>query len=379
MKLLLRPYNVCIITIIMSFIFWIFPNFDILRKGFTEKNPIFDFSLVYIFSIYMLFYFSVYIGFKKSKKIKFLNKYNRSYNNIKSKKIYKIYLLISTIGVMFTLISIIKILGLSEIYKWINLGQANKLKYALYKNYSLGLLSLRYISAQSFALMLIRRVYFKIKSKFDYVALFNIFVCTIIASRLLLIYSIFSFVLYGISIGKLRGIKTSKKFLFILFIYITLNFLTFTRTKNFYLKYYGLGFLGSGFSEILTYLGTPFQGSLTMARLILSDNFLTLDKFYIISTIERSLTTNSSIVQLYFQYGYYYILIFILTGLFFGYLSRLFLFYKNTCLFFVYSMILYCFAEVWRTFIFFEGITITLTIIPVAIYFLLPTINKIKK
>lgn len=110
--------------------------------------------------LYFILFISIYIGFNIKKKYRILEKLKNK-DNISSDLIYLLFFLFGTFGVIFTYYKIIDILKIKGVLEATISGKANQLKYALYDNYTLGVLSLRYVTGQTFALFLIRRVIYK--------------------------------------------------------------------------------------------------------------------------------------------------------------------------------------------------------------------------
>ncbi len=365
-----KPYMAFLYTIFFSFFFWVFPDFGVLRSGFEKRADFFSLETLLLLFLYFILFISLYIGFNIKKKYKIL----KNKDNISLDIIYILFFLFSTIGVIFTYYKIIDILKIKGVLEAIITGNANQLKYALYNNYSLGVLSLRYTVGQTFALFLIRRVIYKKKKLIlDLLVVIELFLVILISARMIFIYSVFTFLLFYII---KKEIKINLKTLLVVCTVILILFiLNYSRNKEFYNQNYGLGFWGAGISEIKTYLGTPFQGAIIATRGVLSGNNMTIDEAYKYSTIEKSLTTNSTIWSFYLSFKTKYTFlfiqgIFIFTGIFYGIVLRFFYNLKNTCLYFSYSAIMYCFAEFWRLYLFNEGIVKVWIVIPIFIFLL---------
>ncbi len=376
-----KPYMIFLYTVFFSFFFWIFLDFGILRSGFEKRADFFSLETLLLLFLYFILFISIYIGFNIKKKYRILEKLKNK-NNISSNLIYLLFFLFGTLGVIFTYYKIIDILKIKGVLEAIISGKANQLKYALYDNYTLGVLSLRYVTGQTFTLFLIRRVIYKKKKLIlDLLVIIELFLVILISARMILIYSLVTFLIFY-TIKKEIKINL-KALLFVGIVILILFFLNYSRNKEFYNQNYGLSFWGAGISEIKAYLGTPFQGAIIATRGVLSGNNMTIDEAYKYSTIEKSLTTNSAIWSLYlsFKTKYTFLFIqgtFIFTGIFYGIVLRFFYNLKNTCLYFSYSAIMYCFAEFWRLYLFNEGIVKVWIVIPIFI-FLLYQIFKINK
>lgn len=369
-----NPSFVLSITLFLSFFMWRFPDFSVLRSGFKQRNELFSIEGLILLFMYIFFIILLYIGFRYKRR----NKINlNSYNHLSRNRIYHIFIIISTIGVVITYYNLLTKINFSMIKYWILTGTANNLRYLLYENYKAGLISLRYVIGETFCLMLIRRYIYRKKSYLDIIVLLEMALVIIISNRLILIFSLLSFGIYWNSKKKIK--LTLKTLTIIITIIIVLFLLTYSRTKNYYLINYNLGFLGAGISEIKTYLGSPFQGALTTISILINKDNIILEKFYLLSTIQKNLTTNSAIYDLVFNKNIDSIFTLILfLSLFFiiiSILMRYLFLYRETVLFFSYSTLMYATAEFWRLFIFFNGIMVVLFLIPIFIYYF----NKILK
>lgn len=369
-----NPSFTLFLTLFLSFFMWLFPDFSILRSGFRQKAELLSIEGIILIIIYIFFILIVNLGFKIN--IKYKNKFNDK-DRLDNNRIYYIFILISIIGVMTTYYELLSKIDFFLIKEWLFRGVANNLRYILYEDYSFGLISLRYVIGETFSLMLIRRYIYKKKSYFDILVLLEMISIVIISNRLLLIFSILSFCIYW-SFNK--KIKITLKTIVLVFMCIFIIFLlTYSRTKNYYLYNYNLGFIGAGISEIKTYLGSPFQGALTTISMLINKETITLERFYFVSTIQKNLTTNSAIYDLVFNKGIYSTLnLILILSIFFVVLSfviRFLFLSRKTALFFSYATLMYSIAEFWRLFIFFNGVIIVLFIIPIFVYYL----NKIFK
>lgn len=373
-----KPYYLVIYSVLGSFICWFFPSFNILRSGFEKRINFLSSEILGVIFVYLFFIIALFCGYHavKSKKIK-------TTCTIDDNKVYFMFFLIGSLGVLFTYKDIFKIISLSDIKNLINLGQANYLREITYLEYSVGFKSLRYIVGPTFSLMLIRRIIYEKKNIYvDSLVIIELFLVVLIAARLIFIYSIFSFLLFYNF--KYKKIKFNLKKLLVVFgIFIILSFFNYSRNKNFYQNNFNQGIIVAGVSEIKTYLGSPFQGSLQVMKYYLEDKNESLETFYKDSTIERGLTTNSAIFDFYFFYNiknFFVLLICSISGGFvLGVIIKVIRNFKYTPLFITYSTILYQILELWRGFFLGAGIFIVLEVIPIIVTIICSLIIKGEK
>ncbi|UTR06081.1 hypothetical protein MM326_18685 [Alkalihalobacillus sp. LMS6] len=377
-KVIFRPHIVIIITIILSGVAWWFPLDS--RKGFLIQESLTSQSVLLLLFWYLAIIFSAYIGFscgKKIKPIKLLNVNNDKVNNY----FYWIISLLSFIGVLSTYSTIV-INNPNFLLDVLN-ANANQLKYALYENYSQGFHSLRYLTIVSGAIAVLRIIK-KQHSIVNWMNIAAVLLTALVSSRLAIVMLIVLLMCNVIH----RQIRV-KKYLIVtisLITFIALAAFNYSRNANFYNDNYNLTSpIVMNIAEMITYLGAPFQATLGVLNNIEHFNhtpsiseifsFIIPETFHgilgldvnFVSTyrnfvdIEASLTTNSSLVLLVDSIGYYSLFIVILTVLIYSILIGHFNKYSNALVFISY-VFLYCIFEIWRLFLFNQGIIHTLTI-----------------
>lgn len=353
------PYAVLIITQLVCLAAWSMPSLGQIRKGFeVHLNILSIYGAQLFLSIFLTFFISCFfyrisIPKKPTPPPIFFTKKIL----LETVFLYRFFLFFSAIGVGSTLIKIVSFNGYVFLLESILSGEANQLKKILYDGYSVGILSLRYLSIPCFALMILKRK-LGIKQFTDIIALVFLISVVIISSRLALVFSVFLTVYLYISTKRNLLVNIPKLTLIALLGFIVLSLLNLSRNYGFY-QNRGANFLNAGISEIVTYLGTPFQGALIAFKYPIP-GISTLH--YKHSTIEHVLNTNSSFLQLFSDHGQLgLLLIFLtiaLTSSFLGLISTS----QRVSMKVLSGVLLYCYAEFWRVFLFNEGIIITLII-----------------
>ncbi|WP_417447435.1 hypothetical protein [Kangiella sp.] len=354
-----RPFLIMVFTQTASFLAWAFPSFDVLRKGFDKYWDIFSYSSVMFLMAYLTTLFTCYffylLGNRSSGSSGFM-----SYGVSKLEIIvyYYVVLIFSLIGVSATIGKIVSVQGVDFFYVSLVTGQANNLKETLYDEYSIGLMSLRYACILLMPLLILKRFYYS-KSYFDVLPILLLFSIVIISSRLALVFSVFlSIYIYTKYVSPIR-FSLMKVFIVSFLGYFLLSALNYSRNFGYY-DQKGMGFFAAGFSEIITYLGAPFQGAIYVFGRPEKNINLTN---YPETTIEFVLNTNSAFMHKisdFGQLGYFYILFFLAFCSFYvGWANKR----KYLCFQLVSGVIYYCFAEFWRVFLFDQGIVITLVVL----------------
>lgn len=358
---IVKPYGIVAFTIFTSYIMWEFPGFDgSIRKGF---NIPFDISSIgaLLCGVWVITVIGLaYCGFKTGISLKIDTKIINNRASIDNIRPYMIISILTYVGIAFVALQLFGSLGISGIVTAITGGQANTLKNTLYSDYSAGIASLRYLAIPSAALAL----YHLTRKRFIALSLLNILalaVVAIISSRLSIIFTIFTFLPLVLNNSKVK-LKFYHVLIATVVIFHILAALNYSRNINFY-RMIGIdNFYLAGFSEIVTYVGSPFQGFLAAGTL--------MNSLYMASDIDSSiktgisfeLSTNSAFLELVKSDGimeaFVKIAFFSLVGSFIMGIS-----FKNrqNILFLLFGSIGYCFAEVWRVFLFGQGIVYTIS------------------
>lgn len=355
------PQNVYIITTLMSFMGWITPDFGVLRKGFDKPQDLASAAGCWVLLSIFLCYMALKIGFIIGGGRNEVE--SEGAHIFSSDTVYILVIGLAFLGDAYSVISIYRSGGMSIILSSFTDGSANDLKKTLYENYSAGFATLRYTSILAGALLFARRLCGVRRFLYDIGALLSLLLCALISSRLSLIAACFGGgYLYMQAVGHVR-VKIGRIILVGILLFLMLSVLSWTRNKNFYSSR-GMGFLSSGVSEIVTYLGTPFQGQIFS---FFDPEYSVKNDLYFKGGVEVSLTTNSAFIDLFSDYGDYGYVIGIfalfLSGLAIGLFGHL----KRGKFSIVCFPIAYGIAEFWRIFLFDKGILIYLVALTMAL------------
>lgn len=354
-RAILKPSIISMAAVFASFVAWLFPSFGVLRKGFENPARLDLDAFVVLACWYLLILLSFAIGEKLGRLLLLRkNVLTASLLHLNSNLIYYAFTVLSTIGIGMTLVRIFQLLSGQEAIASIAAGQANALKDALYEDYSIGLVSLRYLVLYPGSLALYRIIRYK---SYKLINIFNVLmlgISTFLSSRLILIATILTLLfLLGFD-KKVIRIKVRRLIAVASCFFLLLAALNYSRNKDYYDRN-KLSFGLAGVSEILAYLGSPFQaeiGSAVVTDQLVAGGDRTYRNYV---DEEENLMTNSAFVHLHEQIGYYswpYIsLICLFMGVVFEALASL----GKTIFLLPCGAILYGSAELWRLDLFHQG------------------------
>jgi hypothetical protein len=278
--------------------------------------------------------------------------------SLESNLIYYTLTLVTTVGTIATLVRIFRVLSIQQAFLFMTLGSANELKNALYEDYSIGLFSLRYVVLYSSSIALYRMIRWK---SFTPVNLFNIpllLVSTfLLGSRLIFIATIVTTILMLTFDKRTLRISPTKTVAVAVVLFGILSAVNVVRNKGYY-NSLGLSFAVAGVSEILSYLGSPFQVAIGSARFTdqLAAGGDQTYRNYADEEITRN--TNSAFVHLHELIGDWSWAYIAAMCLFMGFLFETLASLGKTIFLLPSGAILYASAELWRLDLFRQGIFI---------------------
>lgn len=383
LKFVMKPHNIVLITVLISFMAWSLPVGN-MRRGFEIKETLTSQAFLIIFLWYFIIYVLTWAAYffgtrlKKSEKL----------DSVSDDSYYRIITVLSALGVMYVYLTILK--NNPEVFISVFQNNANALKETLYNNYDTGLHSLRYISILGGAFGIYRIITIKRIRAIDLLNIMLLLMTALISSRLSIIVSIL--VLLGMLAHRNHKISFKAVIILAIALFTVLTLANYFRNGNFYKEKYNINNpILMNVSEMVTYLGAPFQTSVSIANNVDRIHF-NGDKndlmFYFVPTyfhgifninsspsndyrqyvnIEKSLTTNSAFTHLYSSLGItsFSFIVIIVTS--FAFVAGAFSNYKSL-IFTVHYLISYCFAELWRMYMFNTGIIHTLIF---AVFFVL--------
>lgn len=361
-----RPSGMAIFAATLSFCAWLCPDFGVLRKGFTVAEQPGLLACFILFSWYLLIFTSFVLGQRLGAAFSARRRIVTNIPALDSLHIYRLFTLLSAIGTVYTFLKIFTALPLLQAAVYLYLGQGNRLKNTLYEGYSAGIPSLRYLVLYSASLAIYRTVKFR---KVTFLNIANIFMLgagALISSRLILIATLVVS-MFLLTYGKQKiQLNLVKAAVFGTLLFVVLSFINSSRNKNFY-DQRNLSFTQASVSEIVTYLGSPFNVALGDARAIdvITPGRTDLYRQYV--DVEQLLTTNSAFVELHERIGNlawpYIAVVCCSMGFAFSWLSS----FGKTSLLLPCGAILYGAAELWRLDLFRQGIFIVWLVVGISV------------
>src|SRR5271166_6809225 len=229
-----RPSSIVVFAVTLSLCAWLFPDFGVLRKGFTVAEHPNLISSFIIFSWYLLIFAGLSLGQKLGASLATRQPGNNTIPPLDSRTVYWTFTILSMIGVISTYFRIFHSLSFLQAVLYIYLGQANRLKGTLYDEYNAGILSLRYLVLYSASLAIYQIVKFRKLSILSVVNIVLLAMTALLSSRLILIATVLVST-FLLNYGK-KSIEISLARLGILacILFAILSLLNSSRNSNFY-------------------------------------------------------------------------------------------------------------------------------------------------
>jgi hypothetical protein len=357
-KAFLKPSVISMAAVLASFGAWLFPSFGVLRKGFESPSRLEFSSFVVLACWYLLIFMSFTVGEKLGGLLVLRRSASRArLLSLDSNLLYYSFSLLSAIGIAMTLRTIFQLLSLQQAIVFIALGQANSLKEALYEDYSVGFVSLRYLVIYSASIALYRIIRWRSFRPLNILNVLMLAITAVLSSRLIFISTLLTVAfLLGFGKSSIR-ISIPKLIVFITVLFLILSVLNFSRNADYYERN-KLSFGLAGVSEILAYLGSPFQaaiGSAPVTDQLVAGGDETYRNYV---DEEINLNTNSAFIHLHEQIGYVSWAYIAVMCLFMGFVFEVLLSLGKTIFLLPCGAILYGSAELWRLDLFHQGIFI---------------------
>ena len=381
-KNVFTPSCISMAAVMASFLAWSFPSFGVLRKGFIHPESLDMTSATMLLCWYGMIFTCFFVG-QMMGSLAFRKELPRGrLFGLDSNLFYAIFTAVSVLGIGSTVVRIFTVLPLQQALVFISLGQANELKDTLYQDYSIGLVSLRYLVLYPASIALYRIIRHKRYTLFNLFNVVLLAIGTFLSSRLILMATLVvtAFLLtYGRRIITIRPFKVT---IIAGVLFLILAVLNMSRNAGYYERN-NLSFGLAGLSEILAYAGSPFQVAIGSAKVydVLAAGLG--DEYRDYMDIEINLNTNSAFTLLLQQMGYwewpYFAGVCLVMGFIFSALASL----GRTIFLLPCGAILYSSAEIWRLDLFQQGTFIVWFVIgagvPAAILLMNRTIAILKR
>lgn len=373
---ILKPYYAILFPVLLSLFAWLVPDSWINVRGFGKKESFgtnaFGILLSWYFFAIISSFFFFYLG-KKNPQFKKFNKIV-SIDNIKP---YLLFTLIAWTGFIASFYKIISSVGLSSLYLILFVDhQGNKTEQILYENYSIGILSLRYVLILTFGISLYRLQIFKEYKLVNFLnIIFFIIYTAVLGRRLQVIFGLFVYLSLANSNGNLLKLIKAK-YIYLSFFLITSLVIVATTVRNYntFKEKGSTNVFSATLDNIIEYLGPPMQVTFSIANNI--DKAIQGRSYWEYTNVGRSLTTNSAFSELIIEWGWWSYFYSIIVCGFWSYIAGWAYKNKYNYLFIIYPIIIYAFLEYWRINLFSTGIFSTLMYIGILVPIVLVVLNK---
>jgi hypothetical protein len=345
--------------VLLSIVAWLLPDFGILRKGYEHREVFGEQALLLLLAWYALSGLASYAGFALGLRWRVdTRKYSILCPLDEPAGLLALRLL-TWLGIGYAWLTIGSGLGISGVQDAIAGTQGNDFTKALYESYSIGVASLRYGAILLGGLVVWRVLTDRgvgVGTLLDIAALgLN----AVVSSRLSIIAaSVIGILLACAERGRLSAGAKRKLLLYTCAAFCVLTVLNFLRNTNYYESQHVYNPVVANISEIIAYLGSPFQGSVWAANEY--EQLLRKGEDLGHPNVEENLTTNSAFLELVTHTGalswIIAPLVLFTCALVMGVCVRL----MGTWFALLYGVLLYNFLEYWRIMLFTKGISLTL-------------------
>jgi|GEM_PF-1630658 hypothetical protein len=346
---LVTPYGMVTATVALSALAWLL--FDpSLPGGYHLTQPLTMQAALILSAWYLVIVGFAFFGFAIGRRLALPPQVEADIawtTRLDGNGFYYLYSITGAIGTAVSVYRIVEILGIDGIVASVVNSGANALTGALYQDYRIGLVSLRYICALSGGIALWRLL---LQREWRVVHVANILILLVTvatAGRLLFLTALFVSLCLGLTSGRLGRIRPVATGAGLAAAVATLGVYSYIRTGGTY-DHAGYG----GFWQVLalqmaSYLSTPFQASLGIANHLGWISSLYTERELI--DLSTSYTTNSAFdYYIVYRGGWAWLeIVPVSAGLamLMGYCRR----FPGSYLACGDAALLYVFAELWRT------------------------------
>src|SRR5215475_1038457 len=134
-----RPSGIALFAVLLSFCAWLYPDYGVLRKGFTTAEQPGLITSFILFSWYLLIFSSLVIGQSLGTAFSARRRSVPNIPSLDSQYVYWSFTVLGAVGTIGTFLKIFQTLPFLQAALYIYLGQGNRLKNTLYEGYSAGL------------------------------------------------------------------------------------------------------------------------------------------------------------------------------------------------------------------------------------------------
>ena len=354
-----KPYGIVVITVMLSFLAWLIPELHIIDKGFEQSQKLLSLGGLTVLVWYSLIVICAWLFFRLGRASEgLLGSRDRS-AGLDDYGAYCFLSAVGFVGFVYVASFMISSLGFESMFMAVVSGEANTLHRKLYEDYSIGLFSLRYVVILSGGLAIYRIISRTSRSILDIANILMLLALAVIASRLSVVFALLiGLGLWIVNCPRIK-VKFGRLLLLSVAVFVLFSLYNYSRNIGYYTAQGIDNFFAAGISEIVRYLASPFQGGLAAGNHL--DRIITDPaRAYLYTGIDLRLSTNSALLGLIGTHGYLFIPVMLLTLMVSAFLMGMAYCRRGKYSMLVYFVLLYCYAELWRIYMFRSGIVITL-------------------
>ena len=191
-SLFTKPWIMMLISVALSFSAWSIPNMPGLRHGFENHADLTLTSAATLMVWYLTLTMMCIIGYGMGRLV---IPRLRPHRSIQLSNILPYWTLtgLAIVGNLVALKIIFAQFGVSEFIDLVMIGQGNRIRHSLYNDYSIGVVSLRYLVCASSAIALLRVFRMGLRGWLDFLNFGLLILTTFIAGRLSIICTVIIF------------------------------------------------------------------------------------------------------------------------------------------------------------------------------------------
>lgn len=343
----LTPHGIIPFTVLLSFAGWLMPPVFHIMKGFRDPIPLFSQGGAMVLAWYGLIMVLCVIFYAIGRKIRVQVEYFNTYANINDVGAYLAVTLAAMLGFYSVFSALEDILGIRGMIDMLVHQQSVKFNILLLANYHPGLMTLRYCVILSGGLAIYHVFNRGRPSLLDFLNfLLLIGIVLLTNSRLLMVAAfVFGCGLYALNNRPVR-VHILKFGLFVCGLFVALTYFNAVRNGHWFKQHGHDNPLSANISEMVTYLGTPFQTSLAVGYHY--DWALRGTDYIQLASLDSGLTTNSAFYDLTHFFGLWAWPIMAVQIAAISFIMGMMSHHYRNFLILVYLMLLYILAEFWR-------------------------------
>lgn len=375
----LRPWLLISAPVLISVIAWLLPGDGLFLRGFSSRSSLSPEAITLGVAFYLVAAFAASIGAAIGGVVPMPRTLERLDGNARfDRGFYAILTVIALVGVVA---AYVMVGSQTSILETLRGSQANLLSVALADGSSLATLRYVTIPATALAVYLLLKRRIRIPSVLLNLALLG--ANALLTSRLALIMSVAMLAFLWFNDDRSRRLRLRVLAVVFLVLFAALTWFNYTRNANFYRALGVENPILMNLYQIAAYVGAPSQVAIGVADAIadkgfgvpvpfdqalalITPSFLSADRsdksaaldpalygYHV--DIAPNLNANSAFADVFAHYGYWGWLLFFMTlftsGLVFGMSIR----YQSSLAIFA-AVIAYCYLEIWRAFLFSQGL-----------------------